>query len=157
MIGLDEVVESANFQVFKVSVAHYRLLGTPSLKLKVSPEVMSVAQEMITRQFQLGQGLGKNDHGISSPIQLPTQLGRTGLGYHGGSRRRNPHKRIPPQLSGILLPKVSGADSENLLKKVPPYLSDILMPKVGNDNPNSTLPDDEEEILIYFIGRKSQE
>lgn len=60
MIGLDEAIEPASIQTFKASTTNSRPLGTSALKPKMSPEVMFVAQEMITKQFQPGQGQGKS-------------------------------------------------------------------------------------------------
>lgn len=68
IISLDEVVKPASFQAFEVSTSQYRPLGSLALKSRVSPEVMLVAQEMITKRFQPGQGLGKNNQRIKDLI-----------------------------------------------------------------------------------------
>lgn len=72
IIGVDESIEPASFQAFEISTTNYRPLGTPALKPKVSLEVMLVAQEMMSKKFQPGQGLRKNGQGIRYSIQLPT-------------------------------------------------------------------------------------
>lgn len=116
-----------NFSILEASITNYLLLGTPTLKPRASPEVMLVVQEMMVKKFQSGQELGKNGQGILYPIHLPTQKGKAGLGYTGRSKRRNPYKKIPFQLSGI------------------------LMPKVNNHSPNPAVQDDEEKILILLL------
>ena len=63
---------------------------------------------------------------------MPTQRGKAGLGYSGGSKRRNPYKKI-------------------LLK-----LSNILMPRVNNSTPNLTILDDEEKILFLSHEEKAK-
>lgn len=79
------------------------------------------------------------------------QLGRAGLGYYGGSRRKNPYKRIPPNLAAVFLPKSGSTDSKNLMKKVPPHMLNILMPKV--DTPNTSV---DEKILIFSTKEKTK-
>lgn len=51
MIRLDEAIELTSFQAFEVSPTNYRPFGTPSLKPMVPSKVISVAQEMTTKQF----------------------------------------------------------------------------------------------------------
>lgn len=131
LIRLDEGVEPANFQAFEVSNTQYRPIGSHALKPRVSPEVMAVAREMITGQFQSGQGLEKNGQGIKDPIQVATQLGKAGLGYSGGFKRRNPYKKVPPQLTTILMPKFNIFGPKDPVKKIPAHISSLLMPKIG--------------------------
>lgn len=52
MIWVDESVEPSSFQAFEFSTSNYRPSGTLALKQRVSPKVMSVAQEIIAKKFQ---------------------------------------------------------------------------------------------------------
>lgn len=89
LINLSESVEPISFQAFEISAAHYRPVGVPAVKPRVSQEVRSTGQATIIRGFQPGQGLGKNSQGIKSMIQTPTQLGKAGLGFFGSSAHRD--------------------------------------------------------------------
>lgn len=110
---------------------------------------MSVGQDMITQGFQPSQGLGKDDQRIKSMIQIPTQLGRAGLGYLSGSKHRNLYKKMVIHLSTLLVPNFSSAGFKESLRKIPANVSNFLMPKVN-------LADDEEidECVLVPAGEK---
>lgn len=93
IIGVDESIEPSSFQAFEVSFMNYHPFRTLTFKPRVSPKVMSVAQEMIAKKFQPVQGLGKNGQGIRYLIQLPTHKGKDGPGYTGKTKRGNPLQR----------------------------------------------------------------
>lgn len=93
---------------------------------------MLIAREMMAKKFQPDQSLEKNGQGIRYPIQLSTQKENVGLGYSSRIKKRNPYKRISFQLYGVLIPRVN------------------------EPNPNTTVQDNEEEILIP-PQRKDQE
>lgn len=85
---------------------------------------MSIAREMMAKKFQPGQSLEKNGQGIRYLIQLSTQKENVGLGYTSRIKKRNPYKKIPFQLYGVLIPRVN------------------------EPNPDTAVQDNEEEILI---------
>lgn len=57
--------------------------------------MMSIVNEMITKKFQPGQELEKNDQGIHYPIQLPTQKGKADIGYTGKIKKGTPLQEDP--------------------------------------------------------------
>ncbi|RDY06711.1 hypothetical protein CR513_09262, partial [Mucuna pruriens] len=77
-----EAVEEALKMAFQsLEISNTTLAKDELRKGKVLRPMMVAARMMIKKGFRVGQGLGKNLHGISKPIELRGNSGRKGLGY----------------------------------------------------------------------------
>ncbi|RDX66999.1 hypothetical protein CR513_54181, partial [Mucuna pruriens] len=89
-----ETVEEALETTFQsLEIANTTLAKDEPRKGKVLRPMMAAARMMIKKGFRVGQGLGKNLHGISKPIELRVNLGRKGLGYWPETPRMKPYRQ----------------------------------------------------------------
>lgn len=131
-ISFNSDIEPNSFHTLEVSNPQFHALGTPLPVPKISAEVMSATQEMMSLGNQPGRGLGKDHQGIKYPIQVASQTGTAGLGYSASSSQRNPHKhqQIPSASTTRRLSSPSNAESAQPPVKVPTNVMVILFPKL---------------------------